>query len=154
MAASPPPRDDGPHTAQVPDKELIELMERIKEPALLYLPGGRISAVNRAAIRLSGINAVGTTIGELLEQYGAKRANGGPLIRGDLPYTRALRGEVVNQGERIDMTMPDGSLYRAWVTSTPIVISGKVVAALSVWHDFDRYVSSLAEKQRPSGKEK
>ena len=99
--------------------------------------------MNRAAARLADIPAIGMTIGELLGRYGTRRADGSPLIRADLPCARALRGEVVDQGERIDMTLPDGSVYRALVTSTPVIVDGKVVAALSVWHDFDVYVRCL-----------
>jgi hypothetical protein len=144
MAAVSPLQADGPDAPPFPGEALIDEMERVPEPALLYLSGGRIAAVNRAAARLSEIRAVGMTIGELLDRYGAKRPDGGRLNRGDLPYARALRGEVVAQGERIDMTLPGGSVYRALVTSAPVVVNGKVVAALSVWHDFDAYVRRLA----------
>lgn len=133
----------------VPDGALIEEMEHIPAPALLYLPGGRIAAVNRAAASLSDQPVIGITIGELLERHRAVRADGSRLIPSDLPYIRALRGEVVDQGERIEMTLPGGRIYRAMVTSTPVIVDGTVVAALSVWHDFDAYVRSLALSSLP-----
>jgi len=83
------------------------------------------------------------TIGDLIGRFRTQRADGSPLLPGDLPWARAIRGEVVDQGERVDMTLPDGSIYRALVTSTPVIVEGKVMGALSVWHDFDAYVRNL-----------
>ena len=148
MALSGPPQLDGSAEAPgFPDEALIEEMERIPEPAILYLPGGRIAAVNSAAIRLSDLEVVGQSICELINRSTSRRADGSPLLKGDLPYARALRGEVVDQGERIDIVLPEGSVYRALVTSAPIVREGKVVAALSVWHDFAAYVRMLTGGQ-------
>jgi len=123
-----------------PGEALIAEMERIPEPAVLYLPGGRIAAVNRAAARLADIRAIGQTVDELVGHYETRRSGGSPLLRADLPCVRALRGEVVEQGEHIDMLLPDGSVYRALVTSSPVIVDGKVMGALSVWYDFDAYV--------------
>jgi PAS domain S-box-containing protein len=131
------------------DPALREVLESIREPAVLYLPGGRIAAVNRAAEELSATSVVGITIDELLDRFPSRRSDGSEIRRGDLPYARALRGEIVSHGERIQITLPDGSLYSALVTSTPIVREGKVVAALSVWHDFDAYTRKLAGSHLP-----
>ncbi len=130
----------------LPDPALRELLESIREPALLYLPGGRIAAVNRGANDLLGPPpVVGVTVGELLDRNPAYRADGSPIHRGDLPYARALRGEIVAQGERIEITLADGSAYPIVITSTPIVRDGTVVAALSVWHDFNAYTRRLLD---------
>ncbi len=144
MTMSGPPRVDGSNATPFPDPALIAEMERIPEPAVLFLPGGRIAAINPATARLAGIPLIGMTVAEALGRYGGRRSDGSPIIRGDLPCARALRGEIVDQGERLDLNLPDGSLYRAWVTSAPVVVEGKVVAALSVLHDFDAYVRGLA----------
>lgn len=149
MAPPTPPEDDGRDVPPLSDEVLIEVLEGIREPALLHLPGGRIAAVNRAAARLTDLKPVGMTISELLGRYETRRANGTPLRMGDLPYNRALRGEIVGQGERIEMTLPDGTIYRALVTSTPIIVDGKVVAALSVWRDFNAYIRGLALPPEP-----
>jgi len=39
--------------------------------------------------------APGETVGAIIDRLHASRANGSPLVRGDLPYARALRGEIV-----------------------------------------------------------
>ena len=91
------------------------------------------------------------TILELVGRFETCRADGSRLLHGDLPCARALRGEVVDQGERVDMTLPNGSIYRALVTSAPVIVDGKVMGALSVWHDFDAYVRSLALPSGPPG---
>ena len=135
--------EDGRAPPAILTEGLREEMERIREPALLYLPGGTIAAINRAAARLSDLLVVGMSIHDLLARYEARRADGSLLIRGDLPYARALRGEIVAQGERIEMTLPDGRIYRALVTSTPVIVNGEVAGALSIWHDFDAYVREL-----------
>ena len=149
MAVTSASHANGSDAPPFPSDALIAEMERTLEPALLFLPGGRIAAVNRAAARLTDLHAVGMPIGELLQHHNARRADGRPLIPGDLPYARALRGEIVAQGERFDAILPDGSVYRIRATSTPIVIDGKVVAALSIWHDFNKYVLGLAGRQVP-----
>jgi PAS domain-containing protein len=129
----------------LPDPALSDVLESIREPAFLYLPGGRIAAVNRAATALATGSVVGESLGTLLTRNPARLADGRPIIRSDLPCARALRGEIVSQGERIEVTLPDGSIYRTVITSTPIVREGRVVAALSVWHDFDAFARRLVE---------
>lgn len=147
MPAHPP--QDRPVEMPLPDPALREVLESIREPAVLYLSGGRIAAVNRAAERLTVTSVVGTTIGELLDRNPIRRSDGSPIHRGDLPYARALRGEIVAQGERIQITLPNGVAYPTVITSTPIVRDGKVVAALSVWHDFEAYARELAGSHLP-----
>ena len=149
MASPAPPVLDEPEAPEFLTEALLDLLEAIREPATISLPGGRIAAVNRAVARLADLPAVGRTIGELIEYYRARSSCDGPLVPGDLPSVRALRGEIVAQGERIDVTLSDGSVYHALVTSTPIIVDGKVVAALSVWHDFGAYVRDLAERSGP-----
>lgn len=151
MAPSAPPAPTDSGVPAFLDRAMLESLEGIPEPAFLFLSGGRIAAVNRAAARLSPFSFVGMTVGELLERYGARRADGRRLVRGDLPYARALRGEVVVCGERVDITLPDGSVYRAHVTSEPVVVDGKVVASRSVLYDFDEYARGLIESQGPQG---
>lgn len=142
MAPSPRiPADPG--APAFPDAATLEAIEAIPEPALIYLPGGRIAAVNAAAARLSDRPVIGMGLRELLETYGVRRANGRPVIASDLPCARALRGEHVAHGERLEGTLPDGSALRIVVESRPIVLDGKVVGALSVWHDFDAYLREL-----------
>lgn len=136
---------DRVETPMVPDPALCDVLESIREPALLYLPGGRIAAVNRAAAALATGSVVGETLGALLNRNSVRLADGRPIIRSDLPCARALRGEIVSQGERVEITQSDGSVYRTLITSTPIVRDGRVVAALSVWHDFDAYARQLVQ---------
>ncbi|NLX49625.1 MAG: hypothetical protein GXY82_07130 [Methanospirillum sp.] len=136
---------------EFPDSALRAVLESIDEPALLYSAGGRIAAVNRAATALSDLPVVGITILELLERYGAYRADGKPVILSNLPHARALRGEVVEQGERLVMRLPGGRIYRTLVTSTPVSADGRVVGALSVWHDFDAYLRRLDPDEQPAG---
>ncbi len=149
METSAPTQTDGEDAPSLPLEALIEEMERIPEPAVLVLSGGPIAAANRATARLAGIRVTGMTIAEALERYGARRADGSRIICADLPSARALRGEIVEQGERLELGLPDGSVYRALVTSTPVVVEGKVVAALSVLYDFDAYVRGLASSSPP-----
>ena len=106
MQESPPHPQARAAEPPLPDPALREVLESIREPALLYLPGGRIAAVNRAAARLTTDSVVGMTLDELLDRNPARRADGSPILRGDLPYARALRGEIVAQGERIEITLP------------------------------------------------
>ncbi|MEN6342693.1 MAG: PAS domain-containing protein [Methanospirillum sp.] len=145
------PPQDGPVEMPLPDPALRDVIESIREPAVLYLPGGRIAAVNRAATLLSSASVVGKTLDELLKRLPVRGADGAPIRRSTLPYARALRGEIVALGERIEITLPDGSLYPTLVTSTPIVRDGKVVAALSIWHDFDAYTRRLLDLSTAPG---
>ncbi|NLX50393.1 MAG: hypothetical protein GXY82_11120 [Methanospirillum sp.] len=140
-----PPHPDRPGGTELPDETLIEVIESIREPAYLVLPGGRIAAFNRAATRLFDRMMDIQTITDLLEKGRARRADGDRLIQSDIPSARALRGEIVSQGERFELTLSGGRVYRTIVTSTPIVLDGKVVAALSVLHDFDEYARRLGD---------
>ena len=151
MAVTPLNREGG-GSAPFPGEALIGDLERIEEPAYLILSGGRIVAANRASVRLAGLSPVGSTVRELVERYGASRANGHRLTCGDLPHARSLRGEVVEHGERFDMILPDGSTYHALVTSTPVIVNGEVVASISIHHDFDRFVRSLSGEMPPASK--
>ena len=90
----------------IPTEELIEGMDLIPEPAVLFLPGGRIAAINSATAQLAGIPVTGMTVADALGRYGGRRSDGSPIIRGDLPCARALRGEIVEQGERLDLDPP------------------------------------------------
>jgi PAS domain-containing protein len=142
MTASPPRGDDG-LIPPFPDDALLEEMERIPDPAVLYRPGGRIAAVNRAAARLADFPPIGLTIRDLVGRFEIRRADGTRIPQSDLPCARALRGEVVSQGDRVVMTLPGGAVYNAIVTSTSVIVDGKVMGALSVWHDFDAYIRKL-----------
>ncbi len=151
MQESPSPSPGTGADPLLPYPALREMIEGIRVPALLSLPGGRIAAANRAAERLLGESVVGTTIDQLFDRNPACRPDGSPILRGDLPYNRALRGEIVHQGDRIEIVLADGSTYVALITSTPIVHDGRVVAALSVWHDFDAFARRLARRSPPPG---
>jgi PAS domain-containing protein len=146
MAPTTPPAD--PEAPAFLDDAFLDLLDAIDAPALVVLPGGRVVAVNRAMARLPGPPAAGDTMGGIIERYRARRADGGPIVRSDLPYARALRGDVVFHGERFELTFNDGTVYRTLITSTPVVVDGTVVAALSVWHDFGAYVRDLAGENR------
>ena len=103
--------------------------------------------MNLAAARFLGQPVVGLNMGDLVERYKARNANGEPPTIGDLPYARALRGEVVTLGERLEFVRNDGTHSRIMVTSEPIVMDGTVVAALSIWRDFDEYLKGLADRE-------
>ncbi len=146
MAASPSPppsRADGPG---FPDQAILAEMAEIEEPAILYLHGGVIAAVNAAASRLSSLDAVGRSMIDLIARGESRTADGARLLPRDLPFMRALSGVSVDQGERIDIVLMEGTVYRALVTSSPVIRNGTVVGALSVWHDFDAYVRGLAAR--------
>ncbi len=137
MASSGPPSAAAPDAPAFLDSAMLEHLEGIPEPALILLPGGRIAAVNREAARHTDLDPVGKNIRDIIERHEVRRADGSDPIPGDMPYNRALRGEYVMHGERFDTTLSDGSVFRVIATSTPVIVDGKVVAALSVWHDFD-----------------
>lgn len=66
MALSASLQADGPDPPSFPDEALIAEMERIREPALLYVRGGRIAALNSAMALLSDLQEVGMSVWELL----------------------------------------------------------------------------------------
>ncbi len=143
MEPTTPPAAD-PEAPAFLDAAFLDLLDAIDVPALVFLRGGRVAAVNRAMARLSGPPAAGDTMDGIIDRYRVRRADGSPIVRSDLPYVRALRGEVVLHGERFELTFDDGTVYRTLITSTPVVVDGSIVAALSVWHDFGAYVRDLA----------
>jgi PAS domain-containing protein len=139
-----PPASGEPRAPAFLDDAFRDILDSIDAPALVFLPGGRIAAVNRAMADLAGGPVPGEAVGAVVDRLRARRADGSPLVRGDLPYARALRGEVVGHGERVELTLADGTVHRAVITSTPVARDGSIVAALSVWHDFGALVRRLA----------
>ena len=80
-----------------------------------------------------------------VQRSASRAADGFRLLPGDQPFARALRGEVVDQGDRIEIVLPDGTFYRGVVISDPIICDGKVVSALSVWQYFDKEIQDLVD---------
>jgi hypothetical protein len=109
-----------------------------------------VAVVNRAAARLTSLPLAGMNVGELLRHFDPRRIDGRPIMPAGLPCARALRAEHVVHGERTDVILPDGSVFRTLATSTPILSDGKVVAALTAWHDFDDDLRRLKESPEPA----
>lgn len=82
---------DGPKASPLPCGPQLEERERIPDPTCIISSGGHIVAVNGAAARLATIPLAGPTVRELVERYGAERADGGRLIIGDPPTPGAPR---------------------------------------------------------------
>ncbi|HOT94534.1 MAG TPA: hypothetical protein PK089_05035 [Methanoregulaceae archaeon] len=99
--------------------------------------------MNQEADRLTDIEPKGQHIRALLERYGSRTSNGDPVNPGVLPYARALKGGG-DPGERLGMCLLDGSTYFALIGPRPVIVDGKVVAALSIGHDFAAYARQLA----------
>ena len=134
---APPPAAGEPGAPALLDDALPDVLDGIDAPALAFLPGGRIAAVNRAMARLPGGPAPGETIGAIIDRLHARCADGSPLVR----------GEVVVHGGRVELTLLDGTVYRTVITSTPVARDGTIVAALSVWHDFGALVRRLSAER-------
>ena len=134
---APPPADGEPGAPALLDDALRDVLDGVDAPALVFLPGGRIAAVNRAMARLPGGPAPGETIGAIIDRLHARCADGSPLVR----------GEVVVHGGRVELTLLDGTVYRTVITSTPVARDGTIVAALSVWHDFGALVRRLSAER-------
>ena len=83
MAPPAPPADAGPEAPALLDDAFRDVLDAIDAPALIFLPGGRIAAVNRAMARLAGGPTPGETIGAVIDRLRARRADGSPLVRGD-----------------------------------------------------------------------
>lgn len=93
-------RVSSPFTAEGRDapafltRALLDEMVCVFDLVLIYLPGGRIAAVNRAAARLSDVPVVGMFIHDLLTRNEARRADSSEIIPTiSLSCARALRRE-------------------------------------------------------------
>jgi len=103
--------------------------------AIAEAPSGRLVYHNEEATRLlrHPLRHSETTAG--YKQYGGVREDGTPLAPGDYPIARAVAGEAI-RNEQMLYRRGDGTLTDFVVNAAPIRdAGGRVVAAVSTFHD-------------------
>ena len=97
-------------------------------------PTGRFALRNREAVHLLGEPLEGVDLAAY-GRLGARHGDGAPYRAEEYPIARALRGETVRQ-EGMAYARPDGRVLRLAVNAAPVRdAEGRVVAAVSTFHD-------------------
>jgi two-component system CheB/CheR fusion protein len=101
---------------------------------IVYDAAGKMVRTNAAARALYDIDPLGVDIEILAKRLSSRRLDGRPLVREEMPTTRALKGERV-LGERFVLTRPDGQEIVVSFSSAPLQLGGQAVGAVTVCTD-------------------
>ncbi|HSU14074.1 ATP-binding protein [Longimicrobium sp.] len=143
----------GRRAAEAERKALYDVLDTLPVGVIVaQAPTGRITYINPAGVALGGRPADELAAGELVE-YPARwqtfRLTGEPFPAGELPLTRALRGEPARDVE-IVLRPADGGERTVSVSSVPLRdAAGRVDRALAVFYDLtDRLALERALLER------
>ena len=101
---------------------------------MVYDAAGKMVRTNATARALYDIDPVGVDIEVLAKGLRSRRLDGRPLVREELPTTRALKGERV-LGERFVLTRSDGKVMVVSFSSAPLQLGGQAMGAVTVCTD-------------------
>jgi PAS domain S-box-containing protein len=120
------------------DFEFSVLLDNMPEAVLVVDARGRVIEANRAAVAMTGMSReqlVRTRLPDLAHQFGARR-DGHPMAIPDLAISRALRGEIVRDEDRVLKRRDHEDEIEALVSATPIRdAQDEVVGAMLVLRD-------------------
>ncbi|MEN6343067.1 MAG: PAS domain S-box protein [Methanospirillum sp.] len=124
-------------------------IDAIGEAIFVLDEDGVVSAANPAAEKLTGVPAAGLSAGELADRLGFHLADGRLPETVEISVRLALEG-----GEppplRGTITADDGSAIDVLFVTSPIREDGRIIGALSIWHDMtgrQQLRSELAESE-------
>jgi PAS domain S-box-containing protein len=119
-------------------RRLNSLLETLPEGLLIVQQDGTVTLHNQTAVDILGKEPSGGSGESLLSGCTANSAEGRPLQPGELPLTRALRGETVRAAE-IRLRRADGSEVPLLVSAGPVRgPDGEVAGAICAFQDISR----------------
>jgi PAS domain S-box-containing protein len=121
------------------------ILAQLAEGVIVADAAGRLTFVNESAARLHGVAELGVGPDQYSDTYHLFTEDGRPYPPADLPLTRALRGETVEEA-RWRVQRPDGTSVLAIGSARPVRDSSglQVAAVLTVRDDTER---EAAERQ-------
>ncbi|GAB4252743.1 MAG: SpoIIE family protein phosphatase [Thermoleophilia bacterium] len=132
--------------------ELDAMFDALTDAVLIHDEEAVVIRANPAAIATYGFNPVGIRRNELLERLYVRHPDGERLAPREIPSSRALAGETINN-QRLSFRRADGTDLTIIVSASPLVIEGKIAGAVTVWRDVteqERLHIALEESARLS----
>jgi PAS domain S-box-containing protein len=118
--------------------ELDAIFNTVLSPLIVFDAKGQVVKVNEASRRLFGADPTGLD-GEawpqfVIQRHGARHHEGRPLEAADLPVRLALQGDKVRG---IGLVVRDTARHDVFIdaASSPMWADGRVIGAVTVWHD-------------------
>ena len=101
---------------------------------MVYDAAGSMVRANAAARALYDIDPIGVDIETLAKHLSSRRLDGRPILREEMPTSRALKGEQV-LSERFVLTRSDGQEMVVSFSSAPLQLGGQAIGAGTVCTD-------------------
>ena len=101
---------------------------------MVYDAAGSMVSANAAARALYDIDPIGVDIETLAKHLSSRRLDGRPILREEMPTSRALKGEQV-LSERFVLTRSDGQEMVVSFSSAPLQLGGQAIGAVTVCTD-------------------
>jgi diguanylate cyclase (GGDEF)-like protein/PAS domain S-box-containing protein len=114
-------------------KELDAIVEAMVDTVILLDHRGKVMRANRATTSLLGFNPLGYDMVILAKVLGTRYLDGSPVPAGDLPFERALKGEIV-AGEHLSIENDNGERI-VRISASPLFHETVVTGVITVWHD-------------------
>lgn len=125
------------HEAEHAKAKAEIILNNIPEGLIIFDDKAQITRVNRAALDMLGY-AEQSVIGVDLESVlVARDVKSQPIPRAERPIIRTLATRQ-QLHESLCYTRQDGAVFDAQVASSPLVVDGRLVGAIQVFHDITR----------------
>ena len=111
---------------------LEALFAAIPDMIVEYDATGTMVRANEALLRVAGVTSFTRDL--VLGKLDARKADGSPLLPGESPTARALKGSVVKD-EIMSITTAEGKHLTVSAYAAPLVRDGIVSGAVGVWND-------------------
>ncbi|MBI4831766.1 MAG: PAS domain-containing protein [Candidatus Lindowbacteria bacterium] len=117
--------------------EINTVFDSMKDPVLVYDADGKLLQTNAALKKFYGLDPDGMgwdKQAEAFRKFSARHPDGRLMRQDERPVARALRGETV-RNELLIVADETGRETVFAVTSSPIIVGGKIKGAVSLNHD-------------------
>ncbi len=131
--------------------EIEAILESQEDVILLYDPGMNVSRANSSFRSHYGFDPIGINVAEIIRRVCCRYLDGRPLILGEQPTPRSIRGERVgNIQYRVTKANKKEAIVET--TSSPLYVGGEISGTVTVWHDITE-LKSREEALRKSSEE-
>ena len=132
------------------------LFESLHQPVFVFDTEGKVVQVNTAAYKMldsgDSLNITGLSIDSLLSKFKIKNFDGTEIKNDELPVIRALAGEnVKNKLYKIKDINGEEIIFA--ISSSPLILEGNVIGAVSLWYESQEALRKTAEELRRSNYE-
>jgi len=132
------------------------LFESLHQPVFVFDTEGKVVQVNSAASKMldsgDSLNITGLSIDSLLSKFKIKNFDGTEIKNDELPVIRALAGEnVKNKLYKIKDINGEEIIFA--ISSSPLILEGNVIGAVSLWYESQEALRKTAEELRRSNYE-